>query len=70
LPNQDLSSASLIIIKAAGAALFVTSMTVWWLFLAEMLAVLDFPFRVPVGDLSGLIKGMSEKEIGHITHMV
>jgi hypothetical protein len=35
-----------------------------------MLAVLDFPFRVPVGDLTGFIPGMSEKEMGHITHMV
>lgn len=56
--------------QAAGASLFVTSMSIWWLFIAEMFAILDFPFRVPVGDLSGLIKGMSEKEIGHITHMV
>jgi len=46
---------------AAGASLFVTSMAGWWIFFAIMLAALDFPFQIPVGDLSTLIKGASER---------
>jgi len=46
---------------AAGACTFVTSMAGWWIFFAIMLAALDFPFQIPVGDLSTLIKGASEK---------
>jgi succinate-acetate transporter protein len=46
---------------AAGACTFVTSMAGWWIFFAIMLAALDFPFQIPVGDLSTLIKGYSEK---------
>lgn len=32
----------------------------WYLFLAEMLALVDFPIQIPVGDLSHIIKGRSE----------
>jgi len=46
---------------AAGAFLFVTSMAGWWIFFAIMLAALDFPFQIPVGDLSTYITGYSEK---------
>lgn len=46
---------------AAGACTFVTSMAGWWIFFAIMLAALDFPFQIPVGDLSTLIKGASER---------
>ncbi|KAF2188745.1 hypothetical protein K469DRAFT_86076 [Zopfia rhizophila CBS 207.26] len=45
----------------AGACAFVTSLCGWWIFIAIMLASLDFPFSLPVGDLSGVIKGASEK---------
>jgi len=47
---------------AAGACLFVTSMAGWWIFFAIMLAALDFPFQIPVGDLSTMIKGASERQ--------
>lgn len=47
---------------AGGACLFVTCMAGWWLFFAIMLAALDFPFQIPVGDLSGMIKGYSERQ--------
>lgn len=47
---------------AAGACVFVTSMAGWWIFFAIMLAALDFPFQIPVGDLSTLIKGASERQ--------
>lgn len=48
--------------KAAGACTFVTCMAGWWIFFAIMLAALDFPFQIPVGDLSTLIKGASERQ--------
>jgi len=47
---------------AAGASVFVTSMAGWYIFFAIMLAALDFPFQIPVGDLSTLIKGASERK--------
>jgi succinate-acetate transporter protein len=47
---------------AAGAFTFITCMAGWWIFFAIMLAALDFPFQIPVGDLSTLIKGFSEKQ--------
>ncbi|MCJ1458578.1 hypothetical protein MMC28_008951 [Mycoblastus sanguinarius] len=46
---------------AGGAFAFVTSLAGWWIFFAIMLASLDFPFNIPVGDLSHIIKGASEK---------
>jgi succinate-acetate transporter protein len=46
---------------AAGATLLVTSIAIWWIFFATMLEVLDFPFKIPVGDLSWLIKGASSR---------
>lgn len=49
-------------IKAGGALVFVVSMLGWWIFAAIMLAALDFPFQLPVGDLSHIIKGASEKQ--------
>jgi succinate-acetate transporter protein len=46
---------------AAGACVFVTSMAGWYIFFAIMLPALDFPFQIPVGDLSTMIKGYSDK---------
>jgi succinate-acetate transporter protein len=47
---------------AGGACAFVTCLAGWWIFFAIMLASLDFPFQIPVGDLSTMIKGASEKK--------
>ncbi|KAF4465221.1 GPR1 [Fusarium albosuccineum] len=47
--------------EAAGALLFVTAMAGWYIFLAILLAVVDFPFQLPVGDLSNVIKGKSTR---------
>ncbi len=47
---------------AAGACTFVTSLAGWWIFFAIMLAALDFPFQIPVGDLSVMIKGASQRQ--------
>ncbi|KAK5737254.1 hypothetical protein LTR17_006866 [Elasticomyces elasticus] len=49
------------LLVAAGAITFVTDMLGWWIFAAIMLAALDFPFQLPVGDLSHIIKGASQK---------
>jgi succinate-acetate transporter protein len=47
---------------AAGACAFVAGLAGWWIFFAIMLAALDFPFQIPVGDLSTLIKGASQRQ--------
>ncbi|KAE8442520.1 hypothetical protein EG329_003301 [Mollisiaceae sp. DMI_Dod_QoI] len=62
--NGDASAARLAgrLQIAAGAFAFVTCMAGWWIFFAIMLAALDFPFQIPVGDLSTLIKGASERQ--------
>jgi len=49
-------------LQAGGAFTFVTSLAGWWIFIAIMLASLDFPFSLPVGDLSHIIKGRSQKK--------
>ncbi|KAL1301982.1 hypothetical protein AAFC00_002436 [Neodothiora populina] len=49
------------LLVTAGALTFVTDLCGWWIFFAIMLAALDFPFQLPVGDLSQFIKGASEK---------
>ncbi|KAI9714672.1 MAG: hypothetical protein M1812_006337 [Candelaria pacifica] len=46
---------------AAGACGFVSVLAGWWIFLAQMLAALDFPFQLPVGDMSHVIPGASDK---------
>ncbi|KAL0261975.1 hypothetical protein SLS55_003410 [Diplodia seriata] len=50
------------LIIAGGAFLFVTCAGGWWIFFAIMLAALDFPFQLPVGDLSTMIKGASQRK--------
>ena len=37
------------LLKAAGACLFVTCASGWWILFAIMLAALDFPFQIPGG---------------------
>lgn len=70
--------------EAAGAFTFITCLLGWYIFLAIMLASVDFPFDLPrksplcstnvtcfantavVFDLSGMVKGASEKrKINH-----
>ncbi|KAF8537376.1 GPR1/FUN34/yaaH family-domain-containing protein, partial [Trichophaea hybrida] len=45
---------------AVGAMLLGVAMLGWYIFMAVMLAAVDFPFDLPVGDLSSVIKGSSE----------
>jgi len=49
-------------LQGAGAAALVTCAAGWWLFASIMLATLEFPFQLPVGDLSRLIKSTRQKE--------
>ncbi|KAK1708421.1 hypothetical protein CaCOL14_008131 [Colletotrichum acutatum] len=49
------------LLQAAGACAFVTCAAGWWLIFAILLASLDFPLELPVGDLSRVIRGKSEK---------
>ena len=46
---------------AAGGLTFVTCLLGWYLFFVQLLAAVDFPLNLPVGDLSGFIKGASER---------
>lgn len=46
---------------AAGAFGFMATIAGWWIFFAQMLASVDFPFQIPVGDISHLITPMSER---------
>ncbi|KAI1007570.1 hypothetical protein K3495_g647 [Podosphaera aphanis] len=46
---------------AAGACLFITSLTGWYVFFALMLVSIDFPLQLPVGNLSTYIKGRSQR---------
>ncbi|KAI0473564.1 hypothetical protein GGR56DRAFT_695925 [Xylariaceae sp. FL0804] len=50
------------LLKAAGAFAFVTTAAGWWIFLALLLASVDFPFSLPVGDLSTSIRGASDRK--------
>ena len=45
--------------QAAGAFAFVTCVVGWWIFLSILLASVDFPLTLPIGDLSTMIKGAS-----------
>ncbi|KAL8704915.1 MAG: hypothetical protein Q9201_001948 [Fulgogasparrea decipioides] len=41
---------------ASGAFAFLACMAGWWIFFAQMLASVDFPYQIPVGDISHLIR--------------
>jgi uncharacterized protein len=46
---------------AAGGLTFAVCLLGWYLFFVQLLASVDFPLNLPVGDLSRFIKGASEK---------
>lgn len=50
------------LVVAAGAMTFVVCLLGWYLFIVQLLASVDFPLNLPVGDLSRYIKGASEKK--------
>lgn len=52
--------------RAGAALLLVVSLLGWYIFFALILLSVEFPFNLPLGDLSTLVSGMkkraSEKE--------
>ncbi|KAK5020666.1 hypothetical protein LTS07_011495 [Exophiala sideris] len=48
--------------KAAGAFIFVFCVFGWYLFFTMILLAVDFPLRLPTGDLSTIFKGASERK--------
>ena len=42
----------------------MTSLAGWWIFVAILLASVDFPLALPVGDLSTTFRGASERSDG------
>ncbi len=46
---------------SAGAVFFVAALIGWWVFAAVMLVEVDFPIQIPIGDLSNIVRGRSEK---------
>ncbi|KND94246.1 Protein alcS [Tolypocladium ophioglossoides CBS 100239] len=50
------------LLVGAGATIFVTCWVGWYLFFAILLATVDFPIQLPIGDLSTIVKGKSEKD--------
>ena len=46
---------------AAGGCAFAVSLAGWYLFTVQVLTAVDFPINLPVGDLSGFIRGASER---------
>src|SRR5271163_1991422 len=49
------------LIHASGALGFAVALLGWYLLIVQLLASVDFPVNLPVGDLSRFIKGASEK---------
>jgi len=47
---------------AGGYVTFIANIVGWYLFFSMILEAVDFPFVLPVGDLSHVIKGRSQKE--------
>jgi len=45
---------------ASGAVYFVAALVGWYVFLSVMMVSVDFPFRLPVGELGDVIRGYSE----------
>nr|MDZ8058384.1 GPR1/FUN34/YaaH family transporter [Nostoc sp. EkiNYC01] len=45
----------------AGVLTFTASLLGWYLLFVQVMAAVDFPLNLPVGDLSGLVKGTSER---------
>lgn len=58
---QGNAATALTLQHAGGGLSFAVCLLGWYLFLVLLLAAVDFPLNLPVGDLSRFIKGASEK---------
>ena len=59
---QGNASLGLRLQHAGGGLTFVTCLLGWYLFFVQMLAAVDFPLSLPVGDLSRFVKGLSDRQ--------
>lgn len=50
-------------LQAGGACAFVAAMCGWYLFFALMLASVNFPIQLPVGDLSHIFRIFRKNEV-------
>lgn len=50
------------LLTGGGACAFAVCAFGWYLFFVQVLAAVDFPLALPVGDLSTMIKGASERK--------
>ncbi|KAK5089280.1 hypothetical protein LTR70_006795 [Exophiala xenobiotica] len=50
------------LLVAAGAVTFIICLLGWYLFFVQLLAAVDFPLNLPVGDLSRYVKGASDRK--------
>ncbi|KAI2790235.1 hypothetical protein POX_d05742 [Penicillium oxalicum] len=48
--------------SVAGGFNFALCLPIWWIFAAQIFEAVDFPFSLPVGDLSTVIQGRSQKQ--------
>ncbi|KAL3464466.1 GPR1/FUN34/yaaH family-domain-containing protein [Aspergillus heterothallicus] len=48
--------------KAGGACIFVFSLAAWYLLFSVLLRSVDFPFSLPLGDLSTRFKGAADRK--------
>lgn len=46
-----------------GAACFVVSLCSWWAMIGGLLESVDFPISLPMGDLSGVIRGRTTTDV-------
>ena len=51
-----------VLLTAAGALTFIICLLGWYLFFVQLLAAVDFPLNLPVGDLSRFVKGASDRK--------
>lgn len=52
--------------QASGACAFVCCAAGWWILFAIVLESVDFPFQLPVGDLSRLVKPRTKHVPAHV----
>lgn len=52
-----------------GGCAFVVAMLGWYIFLVQILASVDFPYELPIGDLSTVVKGGTERRARSSRHL-
>jgi hypothetical protein len=47
--------------KTAGGLTFALCLPIWWIFIAQIFEAVDLPLTIPVGDLSTVVLGKTQK---------